>query len=551
MTDHHVDELLLRVRGRSGVDIRAAREFALAVLERAAADVEARQPGRFVFVRHLPVRWRLEAAALAVPVAVAVARCAADLADALTDAADLAGAPDPASGVAAFDDAAHWQAERVRAAVEGRSAWYFEPPGADPDPIRRWLDPAARAETVAVLTRLAADGHLARILTHMSADAVGRLVAVLGAPPDPDPLAVARWLEGLPRPEPASLNRATPGADSLSPAARLVLLFAETLYAGWPVVRVARVAILNDFGLHPETAGGPPVVTADPVTRPDAAAGESAGFADGPTRHGGLFLLLARVLELDSARFLWEAGLPVNEVFARAAAVLLRDPHDSAPGWFGGADPATPFTAAREQQVEFATAALRAYAEAAPRRGLADLPAAALHLVRRRGGRWLVASAADGAFVLFAHPADTPEELSAGMDTFLAAWPGAAVAPPALAGVDPSRRVRSGADASPREPFFPDGLPGAAGAVVPQVIGVMCQLFASRAGLPGASVSEFVARFLAIPARVRLEPESMWVILGNTAIDLAVRRAGLDADPGWVPWLGRTVRVEFEGGESV
>jgi hypothetical protein len=35
------------------------------------------------------------------------------------------------------------------------------------------------------------------------------------------------------------------------------------------------------------------------------------------------------------------------------------------------------------------------------------------------------------------------------------------------------------------------------------------------------------------------------------SIDLAVRKAGLDRDPGWVPWMERNVRVEFEepGGE--
>jgi hypothetical protein len=28
-------------------------------------------------------------------------------------------------------------------------------------------------------------------------------------------------------------------------------------------------------------------------------------------------------------------------------------------------------------------------------------------------------------------------------------------------------------------------------------------------------------------------------------IDLALRRSGLDRDPGWVPWLQRVVRIEF------
>jgi hypothetical protein len=37
----------------------------------------------------------------------------------------------------------------------------------------------------------------------------------------------------------------------------------------------------------------------------------------------------------------------------------------------------------------------------------------------------------------------------------------------------------------------------------------------------------------------------MEVRLPMERIDIAVRRAGLDRDPGWVPWLARTVRFEF------
>ena len=29
-------------------------------------------------------------------------------------------------------------------------------------------------------------------------------------------------------------------------------------------------------------------------------------------------------------------------------------------------------------------------------------------------------------------------------------------------------------------------------------------------------------------------------------LDLDIRRAGLDIDPGWLPWLGRVVRFRYE-----
>ena len=36
------------------------------------------------------------------------------------------------------------------------------------------------------------------------------------------------------------------------------------------------------------------------------------------------------------------------------------------------------------------------------------------------------------------------------------------------------------------------------------------------------------------------------VVLDLNAIDLRVRRAGLDIDPGWVPWLGRVAGFHYE-----
>jgi len=40
------------------------------------------------------------------------------------------------------------------------------------------------------------------------------------------------------------------------------------------------------------------------------------------------------------------------------------------------------------------------------------------------------------------------------------------------------------------------------------------------------------------------------VIQPVEAIDIDQRRAGLDADPGWLPWLGKTLSFRFVGGEE-
>jgi hypothetical protein len=52
------------------------------------------------------------------------------------------------------------------------------------------------------------------------------------------------------------------------------------------------------------------------------------------------------------------------------------------------------------------------------------------------------------------------------------------------------------------------------------------------------------------PGRLVLTPDTLHVVMPHTAVDVAHRRAGLDHDPGHVPWLGRRVRFEFAGGEE-
>jgi hypothetical protein len=55
------------------------------------------------------------------------------------------------------------------------------------------------------------------------------------------------------------------------------------------------------------------------------------------------------------------------------------------------------------------------------------------------------------------------------------------------------------------------------------------------------------ARLVAVPGRLEATPTHLDVALPASRIRLAVRRAGLDLDPGWVPWLGRVVRFVYEG----
>ena len=55
---------------------------------------------------------------------------------------------------------------------------------------------------------------------------------------------------------------------------------------------------------------------------------------------------------------------------------------------------------------------------------------------------------------------------------------------------------------------------------------------------------------LAMPGRVQVTSTHVDVVLALEQLNLAVRVAGLDRDPGWVPSLGRIVLFHFVGGGS-
>lgn len=54
------------------------------------------------------------------------------------------------------------------------------------------------------------------------------------------------------------------------------------------------------------------------------------------------------------------------------------------------------------------------------------------------------------------------------------------------------------------------------------------------------------AELLSLPARIRVTPSHIDLYAAMTAIRLPVRLAGLDIDPGWLPWLGRVVSFHYD-----
>jgi hypothetical protein len=79
------------------------------------------------------------------------------------------------------------------------------------------------------------------------------------------------------------------------------------------------------------------------------------------------------------------------------------------------------------------------------------------------------------------------------------------------------------------------------------------------AGVHLAACEHLLGRTLSLKAargrlrrsgQIVLTEQTVTVIQPVEAIDIDLRRAGLDADPGWLPWLGKTLSFRFVGGEE-
>jgi len=71
-----------------------------------------------------------------------------------------------------------------------------------------------------------------------------------------------------------------------------------------------------------------------------------------------------------------------------------------------------------------------------------------------------------------------------------------------------------------------------------------CYLFAARAK-DATPLAGFAAAHFEAPADVVDDGDIQLVTLRAGSIRFAHRLAGLDRDPGWVPWLERHVRLRF------
>ena len=556
MIEHRVGELRLKVRTDADAPElvrQAAEAFVRASIERCAALLEERHPGRVVLLGRLPLRLALAESRLDDGEEIeATARASADAIEA--DAAPARIDAFDSAGPVFFDDEAQWRASHLLARARGQAAWFhaaLEDEGADP-----WaglLLPERRALAGAVLRRLAQADVLAEVLAAQPPLAVAVLAAAWGC----DVLADAD-------------DRAAPVAevDALARIART-----------WPplatvprrlALHIHAAALLDASALHDASvrqlaaavarlasaeagAGREPLVAThdDPREAPATAPTDLSAVDAAMARTGlaGLVPLIGLLEELGVAEALWQACLPESVVIVAALRTLADATHadDALFAGLPGAAAALPAIHA-DQVGEVAVAACAALCAALPRRGLAELPEVVLSCIDRSDGRLLVAAAEGAPVAFFAWPAGTPDALRAGLNAFLDAWSSTAIvsASPALARLDAKGRLLARPDATGAGLALPRAASSPAAALLAVVAGAPATLFAARLGaLRGEPPAAFVATWFQRKAGLRTTQDALEVLLDADERDLALRRAGLDRDPGWVPWLARKVGFVF------
>jgi hypothetical protein len=579
---HRVGVLELAVRGPVGRErpvAALAERFTRDVLDRFGEIVQSTAPERVVLIRRLDLDWSLAEADLRNP--AAAGERAEDLA-----AMILAQGERPAAGgdpVVAFSDEPAWLAAYLRErAAGGRESW-FHGTWRAAEGRKGGASAPRRPTVVAALARLRLAGDLDRVLDALPFATVAMLDAALrpdgvdatgsagpggtpgpsasdGAEPSRKPAAPGAGgpapevgtMQSAPHADAASREGVQPGAGApRAPGSDGAAASESDQRAS--VARIAQTR--GPMSEDPVRAEGTPTMPEamywpTEVTQPGA-------LARLPTRFGGLFYLVALALELGLGEALWRACLPEGQVLAYAALALLGADAvaDPAPPLFGGVVPGDLLAwpaVSPEQQGEVSTALLAGFASALSMQGVLA-PQVMLDLAPSPMGRLLVATGL-GPFAVFAWPAPDARAAAAGVFAFLSAWPVAASppqAPGALLSLDPGGRLRPLSPTANRPaPLLPSAPDAAAGALVAQACGAMAELFSLRASAKPTTAQDLVDRYLALEGHVWLAPEAMTIQLPMASIDIALRRAALDRDPGWTPWLGRSVRFDFRAEEQ-
>jgi hypothetical protein len=580
MIESSIGALELRVKTDlpdDGEVLPASERAVRAALERCVMLMEQRNPGRVVLVRRLPLRWRIDSTKLDDNSQIdTLADSMVQTIEGMAVKLPLASSRTSEDAVI-FDEEPLWRASYLLATARRQTEWFHAVLKEEKDnsPLSAFFEPRHHATALATLMHLARENVLAEVLVTQDAAGVIRLAAALRCkPPGDDEPGDAQPSSLATTPETqdaaAVLSVIASSWPELTPSARAVALrvhaaellkvdiaapqaiaLSEAVAAQLPAALPPSTGRHDKESVPEEAIVQPEPTSPQPTPQPGELSQPPASMLF-DTRCGGLFYLLQRIQELDLAESLWKACLPEGLILTHAAEALLQEslPRDPAPSLLGGTASAPCPPIAPEQHAEIALATCTALAAALPRRGLAELLTVSLRLVSHPSGRLLTASVEGLPFAFFAWPAATPTALESGLQAILSAWPpnGALFASPALAGLDRRGRVRSHTQPAVPQLLIPSAKSAAQAALLALTIGAPCTLVAVRAQLTTPfTTATFVQRLLAHRAHIRLSYQRMDIDFPGDALDLTLRRAGLDRDPGWIPWLQRSVHFHYTG----
>jgi hypothetical protein len=503
-----------------------ASGYAAAVWEAVGDTLERRHPRRVYRLRSWSGRWRLSRSSLSRPPDASLVETLARACARVSPLAPGCRPDDDAEMICFADEAervASWWLARTRGEAP-HWAW------ADLDAVPS-LDGALRSLDVATATAATRAIEAVRgsaVRTGLSASASRRSETEAGAvrTPAQDDRGESRPV--APGPAEGGAVDAAPGGEppeSTSAAASASPGRHEPRGAPVPGAPTDADAPRPQHDLAPSAPSRPAAGAGDQVVAAPGAVGAAgaagaadvggavdADCADGAvrTRWGGLVHLLGPMLECRLGEILWEACVDERAVLHHALAALAgADPIVAA---FSGTADAQPPTVDGERLTEIRHRLVNELRRAIRRRDLVT------------GPLWVL-TAAEGSAVLSA----------AGVPWPVAVWP--PEESPDLEGVDKPTPP----------PWLPDG-PDAV--VVAVVVGVPATLLALRLGCDDIRAGDFIDRWLQRPAWLQDDGEVLEVRFAAEYVDLELRRSGADADPGWVPWMRRTVRLTYEARES-
>jgi hypothetical protein len=499
VTTSRVREVQLRLRvpaelASASESIRATveRELIVRILEQVERLLHARFGATSVIrIRRIAVSWRLDQLELA-SVDV-VLRLAQDLAEQLIAELDELGPEEQlrprSESVAWFASERHSDAAYLADVADGMSTRWIHTQSSAPETWQAVV--MAGSDSTAELV-----GYLAkmdRIETALALAADDVIAQVVAATP-PHLLQIV------------TLAAARITARRSSPAAPVPASFGNVAHAPGNFDALAREPSDVVRVTHPLQPSAPPneaaALPADTarITAPELREPEIVAYEQPPRMHdeaitdtsspvavetafAGLFYLAGRVLEIELAERLWAAGVPEGDVLAHVAAMVVGSTGDPAWKWFGGVFGREPLT------------------PDVPLWAAAEIVETIQHALGRRLVRFGVEM--------------SPAALDARLEELTRALTSPTVLAPTL-----HRIVARGAAA-------------------------LCVMVAARLDREPSLVE--LRAICARPGRLVLAPDAIHVIMSADCFDIDHRRAGLDLNPGHMPWLGRRIELELVG----